>query len=421
VTAADPRYEKIFSLEREARELGELVGDLSAQMSQLLSNAAVQKGSLRALLGIKQVEGNYSVERPYYTIFSFSGCNAAFRDNLTFSSEGYRESLGVQTLGDTILWRVGEDHRSLRAVAQPMFIRPKVARWWRKNWIDDVVAKLLDNLNGKVRADLDMELCARLPVNVITPGMGMDGNAALHFRENLIRATFARNAAPEEKKASMSIVVQMLKEVIVERRASPADDVISGLITTDLELPDGKTRKLTDDEIVSYCRLIMNAGGGTTWRQLGITLVALLSNEGHWQACRDDRRLIEAAINESLRWLPTDPVFPRLVTREVELEGVTIPAGVRVDLCLASANRDPDRWENPERYDIHRPYHYNLGVGIGPHQCLGQHVARQEMICAIDGLLDRFPDLRLDPEAVAPQITGGLEARGMSAVPVLLN
>jgi hypothetical protein len=154
VTAADPRYEKIFSLEREARELGELVGDLSAQMSQLLSNAAVQKGSLRALLGIKQVEGNYSVERPYYTIFSFSGCNAAFRDNLTFSS-----------------------------------------RWWRKNWIDDVVAKLLDNLNGKVRADLDMELCARLPVNVITPGMGMDGNAALHFRENLIRATFARNAA----------------------------------------------------------------------------------------------------------------------------------------------------------------------------------------------------------------------------------
>src|SRR3546814_11113535 len=78
-------------------------------------------------------------------------------------------------------------------------------------------------------------------------------------------------------------------------------------------------RKLGDDEIFGYCRLIMLAGGGTTWRQLGITIYALLSNYEYWQACRDDRSLIDSAIHESLRWCPTDPIFPRLVTRDTEV------------------------------------------------------------------------------------------------------
>src|SRR3546814_6376924 len=80
-------------------------------------------------------------------------------------------------------------------------------------------------------------------------------------------------------------------------------------------------RKLGDDEIFGYCRLIMLAGGGTTWRQLGITIYALLSNYEYWQACRDDRSLIDSAIHESLRWCPTDPIFPRLVTRDTEVAG----------------------------------------------------------------------------------------------------
>src|SRR3546814_14616810 len=104
--------------------------------------------------------------------------------------------------------------------------------------------------------------------------------------------------------------------------SSDLDDVISGLIHNDFRESDSSTRKLGDDEIFGYCRLIMLAGGGTTWRQLGITIYALLSNYEYWQACRDDRTLIDSAIHESLRWCPTDPNFPRLATRDTEVAGV---------------------------------------------------------------------------------------------------
>jgi cytochrome P450 len=422
LTADDPRYQQIFNASREAETLGEkVIGNIAPEVNALREASSVHKGSLPELLGLPTYPENYTVERDHYTIFSFTGCDFGFRDNLTFSSEGMWESVGVQALGQTILSKIGEDHRALRAVAQPMFIAPKVAKWWHDNWIAEVAGTLLDNLAGKHRADLNMDLCARMPVNVITPAMGLDGDKALLFRENLIRATFSRTATREEKKVSMTIVEDILRDVIRRRRSEPADDVVTGLLNNDLALPGGGTRKLTDEEVINYCRLVMNAGGGTTWRQLGITLVALLTHEGNWQALREDRNLVKAAVQESLRWLPTDPMMSRVTTREVDVDGIMIPAGARIDLCLAAANRDPRRWDSPDVYDIFRPYQYNLGVGLGPHMCLGANVARHEMECAINGLLDRYPNLQLDPDAPPPEVRGDLGGVGMTSVPVLLN
>jgi cytochrome P450 len=269
-------------------------------------------------------------------------------------------------------------------------------------------------------ADLNLDLCARMPMAVVTRGIGMSGDAALTFREHLLRATISRTASMDEKAASMAEVVRMLKELINERRARPADDVVSGLISNDFELAEGGSRKLTDEEIFGFCRLIMLAGGGTTWRQLGITIHALYTHD-FWDACRKDRSLIPGAIEESARWRPTDPVFSRLMKADVDVEGVTIPAGARVDLCLGAANRDPQRWDNPAVYDIFRPAQAHLGFGMGPHQCLGMNVAKEEMVTAINGLMDRFPDMRIDPDAPVPELVGGVEQRGVSALPVRLR
>jgi cytochrome P450 len=256
-------------------------------------------------------------------------------------------------------------------------------------------------------------------VHVVTRGIGMSGDDALTFREYLMRGTVgSRGLSTAEKTHALGEVNRMLKELIGARRAQPGDDVVSGLIQCELQLPDGSSGKLTDEEIFSYCRLIMLAGGGTTWRQLGITLHALLTNYHFWEACRNDRRFLEPAIEESLRWRPTDPTFPRLVTQDVDIGGVAIPAGARVDVCLGAANRDPTRWDNPNVYDLFRPAKYHLGFGVGPHLCLGMNVARQEMITALNVLMDRFPNMHLDPNAPAPQVVGGLEQRGVSAVPV---
>src|SRR5439155_2254112 len=160
------------------------------------------------------------------------------------------------------------------------------------------------------------------------------------------------------------------------------------------------------------------AGSGTTWKQMGITLYALLTHPQYLEAVRDDRSLLRPAIEESLRWCPTDPMFARYVGEDTELAGVASPKGSVVHLSLGAANRDPARWERPDEYDLFRPMLPALGFGGGPHVCIGQHVARAEMHVAIEALLDGLPNLRLDPDAAPPQIIGMYE-RGPTELPVL--
>jgi cytochrome P450 len=419
LTADDPRYGEMFDVMKEtaAHTGGVVHGDLTPLMNRLRERAPVLKGALRELLQLPETHHNYSGHRQHYTLLSYKVCESAFRDNQLFSSAIYKDSPGVQSLGHTILEMVGDEHRRYRSVVQPMFLRPKVASWWRENWIDESVNTLLDRLVGRDAGDLNMDLCARLPMHVVTRGIGMNGEAALTFRDHLLRGA-ALHVSPQERATSQAEVARMLRELIAERRAQRGDDVVSGLIHNDFKEADGSSRKLGDEEIFGYCRLIMLAGGGTTWRQLGITIYALLSNYEFWEACRDDRSLIENAVNESLRWCPTDPTFPRLVTQDTVVAGVPIAAGCRVDICLGAANRDPERWSDPDRYDPFRPAQTHLGFSTGPHQCLGMNVAKLEMIAALNGLMDRFPKMRLDPDAPPPQLMGGLEQRGMTAVPV---
>jgi cytochrome P450 len=422
LTSNDPRYREMFDVKKEAEATGRVHADLSAAMDALRDQAPVMHGSLQHLLGLP-FHQTYDRERDHYTIFTFENCNRALRENLLFSSESMAESPSVRQMGDTILTMIGDKHRRYRSMVQPMFLRPKAVNWWKPNWINDAVSSLLDRMHGWDKADLNLELCARLPVYVVTRGMGLSGDDALTFREQLLKSTLGvlNQASREEAMQAAGEVKRMLLQVIEARRKEPGDDVITGLVQCDLELPEGGSRKLTDEEIFSYARLIMVAGGGTTWRQLGITIVALLRDYRYWEACRDNRDLIENAVNESARWLPTDPLFTRLMTDDVELDGVLIPNGARVDMCLGSANRDPARWDNPNVFDPLRPVQNHLGFGMGPHRCLGKDVAIMEMVTALNGLMDRFPKMRLDTTAPTPEVLGGLHQRGMSAVPVIFQ
>jgi cytochrome P450 len=423
LTADDPRYGEIFDVRNEAREMGNLVSsDMNREFRALREAAPVQKGALRELVNLGEHPAHrYSVRREAWSCFSWAACDQAFRDNETFSSHLYRDVPAMQAIGPTILEKTGPEHRCMRATLQPMFIKPKAMTWWRERWIDEIVATLIDSLRGRRRADLNLQFCARMPMHVVTRGVGIDGDKALPFRQALLNMIGADRVPPAEQVQAARDVERMLYETIAERRNEPGEDVVSGLLAAELELPDGSRRPLTDQEIMSNCQLIILAGGGTTWRQLGITLWALLTHPEQYEAARADRALIDAAIHESVRWNPTDPVFSRLVTRDVELAGAPVPAGVVLDVCLGAANRDPARWDDPDAYDLHRPYQSHLGFTLGAHQCLGMHVATAEMTVALNALFDAFPDLRLDPDAPAPELTGGLEQRGMTAVPVLLN
>lgn len=419
----NPRYAEMFDVNKESANDGvDGNRDYTDDMNALRSAAPVHKGSLRELLGVPEMAHSMGPPRDAMTFFSWRACEIGFRENLLFSSEGYNESPGVRTIGPTILSMVGKPHKRLRSAAQPLFKRPKVIDWWNRRWIEETVDALLDRLLDEETTDLNTQLCARLPMATVTRAIGLEGEDVIEFRYQLNRATFgAAKLTPEEAAASRAWIDTTLRELIAENTRNPGDNLITGLIASEIvDEEDGFKRRLTEDEIFGYCKLAIFAGGGTTWRQLGITIDALMNHRRFWDACRDDRSLVELAVEESLRWRCTDPMMPRLCMEDTEVEGVPVPAGTRVFLCFGAANHDPAVFPDPGTYDIFRKKQANMGFGYGPHRCLGIEVARQEMIVAINGLLDRFPNMALDPDRPKPEYRG-LEHRGMTAVPVRLK
>lgn len=422
LTTDDPLYEELYDVRREAMEMGNFVEeDMNPAMSALRDRAPVQKGFLRELLNLPSHQRHIgAIGRQGYTALSFAACETAFRDFRRFSSQivHHPNEANEQTMG--ILEMDGQQHRSYRRTMQPLFLKPKMV-WWRQRWINEIVATLIEKLKREDRADLNLEYCARVPVHTVTRAIGMEGDDALIFRDALIKSADTGRIAPEVQRAASETVQRMLMDLIAKRRIEPGDDVVSGLLQAELRLADGTVRPMTDREIAINSRLVMVAGGGTSWRQFGITLWALLTNRDQLEAVRADRDLIDNAIEESLRWNATAPVFSRLVMEDTELEGVFLPKDAVLEICLGAANRDPARWDNPDVYNLHRPVQPHLAFGIGQHQCLGINVARSEINLGFNALLDAFPNLRLDPGAQSPYLTGGLEQRGMSAIPVLLR
>jgi cytochrome P450 len=201
--------------------------------------------------------------------------------------------------------------------------------------------------------------------------------------------------------------------IISERRSAPSDDVISVLAGAELE---GK--RLTDDEICAFLRLLLPAGAETTYRSSSNLLFGLLSNPDQLDALRNDRALLAQAIEEGLRWEPPLLTIMRTATRDTVVDGVEVNAGATIVVNMGSANHDEKVWENPDAFDIFRPPRQHMAFAWGPHMCLGLHLARMETRVALNRVLDRLPDLRLDPDADAPYITG-MTFRAPNALPVV--
>ena len=421
LTADDALYEELYDVEREAVVSGNFIAeDPYPAMNALRGKAPIQNGLLRELMGLPPYQRNAALRgRPGYACLGFDVCMQAFRDNQNLSNASYHmSSTPEKTLG--FLEMDDPEHQAYRAAVQVLFQQSRAQTWWREQWIDTLVDGLVANLQGKGRAELNMQLCARLPVHTITRAMGMRGDDALQFREALVHS-MGNRGGPAAQVAALAKAERMLTDLVARRRAEPDDDPISWLIATEVDMPGEGPRPLTEPEMVVIAKLLLLAGGGTTWRQLGIVLFALMTHRDQFADVKADRSLIEAAVQESVRWNPTNPVFGRLAVADVELGGMLIPKGSAVEICLGAANRDPSRWENPDAYDLHRRSKPHLGFGFGSHMCLGRNVAASEMSAAINKLLDNFPNIRIDPDAPPPFITGGLEQRGVSALPVLLT
>ncbi|OLT12143.1 cytochrome [Actinomadura sp. CNU-125] len=404
------RIRELFDLRSSYNQRmgGDFTADPYPVWHELRESGPVHEGTVHELTGYPGsafFQGLPEPDRPHFSAFGHAALDTAYRNPEVFaSSPDEVDPTGATNVSNSMLSMAGEQHRRYRALVQPSFV-PAKARWWITNWIERTVHELIDGFAADGRAELNVDFCAAIPLLTITGSFGMPPEQALEVRESL---------------HDPMKIVQMLEPIVAARREAPQDDLISVLVEAELKEEDGGTHRLSDPEIYSFALLLLLAGSGTTWKQMGITITALLQRPELLRRVKDDRALLRPATEEALRWMPTDPMFSRYVTRDVDFHGARLPAGAVLHLCLGAANRDPSRWERPDEFDVARSMRASFAFGGGPHICLGMHVARAEIATGIGALLDRLPNLRLDPGAEPPRYIGMYE-RGVTEIPVLFG
>ena len=343
------------------------------------------------------------------TVLGYDECQTVLTHPDTFSSSIYDQIMGP-VMGRTLLELDGAEHRASRALVSPSF-RTALLERWRSELVEVVVHELIDRFAPRGRAELAREFTFAFPVQVIARIMGLPQEDYLRFQRLSIELLNVVYDWDRGTAASASLKAY-LAEILADRRRNPQDDLISTLAESEI---DGA--RLTDDEIFAFLLLILPAGVETTYRASGNLLVALLTEPPLLDALRADRDLLRGAFEEALRWEPPITTVVRRAVRDCELGGVAIPAGTNVSVSVSAANRDPTRYPDPDRFDPTRRNIAHLTFGGGPHLCLGMHLARMEGTVAIDALLDRLPDLRLDPSAPAPNVVG-VAFRSPASLPV---
>jgi cytochrome P450 len=422
VVTDDVGYEELFHIENYAEASGQaLIEDPYPIWAELLAKAPVHKGTISEIMGFAPEESGplYIPGLPHYTVLSYAACSDVFTRKADFDSAVYADIGIPRKFGDTILSMDGLEHRRYRDVVQALFQPAAAEDWWRNKIMAPLVEQLIDSFGDEKSVDLNARLFARLPMHAVTSAFGLPSSETVEFRR-LMKRALDYVCPPEESMARMLAAGEILERTVDVRRKAPQDDMISHLTQADLEEEDGSVRKLNNEEIISFCRLIVLAGGDTTWRQLGIAMFALLSHPEQLKEVIADRSLLQHAILESTRWNP-DPLFPRKVKRDTVLHGVELPAGAVLHMCLGAANRDPSRWSDPDKFDIHRPIQRSVAFAAGAHSCLGQHVARQEIETAFNALFDRYPNIRFDPDKPPAVLMGSLMQRGPGPLYVRLD
>ena len=348
------------------------------------------------------------MRRDAYVVTRYDDCLAVLKDAETFSSRSNAEVGKV--MGRTLIEMDGKEHTRHRALVQSVFV-PKGMDGLTPV-LAEMVHALLDEIVHERRADLVTQFTERFPVQVMAHLVGVPRADYPRFQRWAIDIIgFAKDYA--RGMAAARAIHEYLGPVIAARRAVPGDDVISKLVTGRV---DGNG--LTDDEVVSFLRLLMPAGAETTFRLIGNMLVALLTDRGRYERVRADRSLVPWAVEETLRWETSVLMVSRQATRATEIGGVPVPADGFVSVVVASANRDERHYEHPDEFDLDRRADDHLAFGFGRHHCLGYHLARLEACVALEAVLERLPGLRLDPEASPPTITG-LAFRSPKALRVL--
>ncbi len=311
------------------------------------------------------------------------------------------------------------DHTRLRTLVNRAFT-PRVVEPMREQ-IEAYTDQLLDQVaTDSTRMDVMTALAEPLPIRVIAGLLGVPADNHERFAGWSAAMAVALDIAQDRQsiEAADRAIEEMrafFRPLLEDRRREPREDLLTALVQAE-EQGD----RLTEDELYSFCIILLAAGHETATNVIGNGLLALLQQRDQLEQLRLNPELADAAVEECLRFDPPPQATTRRAREPFELRGKQIRRSDLIILSIAAANRDPERFEDPDRLNITRTDNRHLGFGLGPHFCIGAPLARLEVSILFNRLLERFPAIRLDPDhPVERRATGTV--RGLTSLPVRLD
>ena len=340
-----------------------------------------------------------------WALTRYEDVETVLRDHKGF---GNGDRILVKTIPLSLLDMDPPEHTRVRALVAKAFT-PKAVRQLRGR-VEEITDKLLDEVAGKRRFDVIGSLGYPLPITVIAEMLGVRSEDMGVFE--MWSNTLALAVDPmlggkqvQAIKRAAEDVYAYFEEIIAERRREPRDDLVTALTTA-----EEAGERLTHQEMLSVMLLILVAGNETTRNLIGNGVLALLRNPEQLRRLREDRALLDTAVDELLRYDSPVQLDGRAAREDMEIGGKRIRAGDVVISILGAANRDPEAFDDPEALDVGRSGNSHLSFGRGVHYCLGGPLAIMEARAALAGLLDRYSSMRL---AMEPEYREGVALRGV--------
>ncbi|CAN3127997.1 cytochrome P450 [Mycobacterium sp. smrl_JER01] len=329
-----------------------------------------------------------------WMIGRYDGVHAAVRENAVLSS---KDGIGLQAVVTSVVATAEPpEHTRLRRIAAPLFSKRSVQI--QMSDIHDLTRAALAAMKAGAAVDMVPALTIPMPIAVIARVLGVPRSQQARFKEVsdiVTSGLFSAGGVAEglrrfPRTLQSFLWLRSFLDAEIRRRAdAPAEDLINQF---QLAIDAGD---LADQEAFLYTSMLLVAGNETTTNLLGMLLIKLAQDHELFLQLQADRSLIPGAVEEMLRWGAPVQWVTRVATAPYEIGGTVIPTGAKVMLLNASANRDPAKFADPDRFDIHRNTSGHLGFGYGLHFCLGAHLARLETITAINYLLDEVDGLEL--------------------------
>jgi cytochrome P450 len=361
----------------------------------------------------------YNEEHDFYAVSRFEDVQRGLVDRQIFSSA--RGSVlefikaNIEIPPGIVIFEDPPLHDVHRGLLSRVFTPKKMLALEDK--VREFCARVLDPLVGAGRLDFVADLGEQIPMRTIGMLLGVPESDQEEARNRANASLRTDPGKPMEVTADNIGQSDFFSDYIDWRATHPSDDLMSELLFVEFEDENGTRRNLTRDEVLMYVSVISGAGNETTNRLIGWMGKVLAEHPDQRRELVEDRSLVANAIEELLRFEPPTPHVARYVARDVELYENTVPAGSAMICLTGSANRDDDKYEDPDRFDIHRNIGQHLTFGYGIHFCLGAALARMEGRVTLDEVLTRFPEWEVDWENTrrAPTST----VRGWESLPVI--